>query len=160
MPHGPCRALKPEPGDRCVHQSGMFPQQGLMVQAEPFEPGEPHICDEHIGLRDQLLGDGQAVIIGEIQGDTALGPVVQFEHGVGGHVTTEHVLEGARRVATQRLNLDHIGTPVRQDSSRGGSRDPHAKFNDSYALEWSWQCSAPRSSTELSQGPQSGLSLN
>ena len=131
-----------------------------MVQTEAFEPGEPHIGDEHIGLRDQFLGDGQAVIIGEIQGDTALGPVVQFEHGVGGHVTTEHVLEGAGRVATERLNLDHIGAPVRQDSSSGRSRDPDTKLNDPYSLKWSWQCSAPRSSTELSQRHQSGLSLN
>ena len=113
-------------------------EEGFVVETETVEAGEAHVGDEHVGFGDQLLGDGQPVFGGEIEGDAAFGPVVHLEYRVVGHVGAEHPLKRPGRVAGERLDLDHVGAPVGEDPARGRTSDPHADLDYLHSLEWSW----------------------
>ena len=55
--------------------------------------------------------------------------------GLSAEVAAEHPPEGARRVPARRLDLDDVSTPVGEDPTRPGARDPHAELDNAYAGE-------------------------
>ena len=105
------------------------------TEAEAVEGVGADVGDEHVGLVQEPLSELDAALGREVEGDAALAPVVELEHGVDVQVAAEHPLEPTGRVATGRLDLHDVGAPVRQDPRGAGTGHPDPELDDPYALE-------------------------
>ena len=108
-----------------------------LVRAEPdaLEGGWAQVCQEDVGLCQQLMRQIQAAFCREVECDGALTPVVQLEHRIGRQVTAEDVEEGPTRVSLGGLYLHHVRTPVGQDATGPGAGDPDPEFDHPHAVQ-------------------------
>jgi hypothetical protein len=136
-------ALEAVAGDGGVDQARVAREQALRSEADARETRLAHVGDEHVCAADELEAEGAPLGPREVEGDAALAPVVHLEDRVHRELDPEHRLEEPRRVADPgRLDLHHVGAPVREDPPRRRPRDPYAEFDDADALHRSHRASS------------------
>ena len=127
-------AFQPVGRKACVDQPRVLREQRRMVEPDALQELRPHIGDEHVGTRQQLLHQRDSVRVVDVERNTFLAAVVEVERWaaflLGARQGAEQL---AHRVAARHLDLDHFGAPVGQDSSGRGPRypQPHLDHPDS-----------------------------
>ena len=125
-------ALQAVTGDDGVDEAGVALVHLVGPEPDALQGGRTQVGQEDVRLGHQLMGQRQAALAREVEGDGPLAPVVQLEHRVGRQITAEDVEERPARVAFGRLDLHDVGTPVGQDPSgpRTGDPDPELDHPD------------------------------
>ena len=107
-----------------VHQPGIFFGQGLVSDAELDRGRVPHVMQDYVGGIQQL-GDGLGRIgVFEIDGDAAFAAVAR--HGELARVPVPVV---------ERVDLDDLGTEIREHLSAVGAGHGKAEVQNPNALE-------------------------
>ena len=113
-----------------VHEARVTGQQRVRIETDPGQGVGADIGDEYIGPIEQFEGQFLSLVHGQVDDNAPLAAVVEFEHGVVGHVAAEHPLEASRRIAARWLDLDDVGTPVGQNASGSRAGHPHAQLHN------------------------------
>jgi hypothetical protein len=121
--------------DGAVDELRVLGEQGLRVESGAGQCPAAHVGQEDVGSCDELPGQRAALIPREVDRHAALVAIVHLERRVEGQVAAEHTGEGARRVADAgRLDLYHVGAPVRQDQTRRRARHPDTELHDPHSV--------------------------
>ena len=122
------------PGDAAVDQPRVAGVDGRPVETEPLEPARPVVRDEHVGIGRAAPTTTSCPAVGaEIHRDGALAAVVQLERRV--HLAAVRPRQAAERITAQRLDLDHVGTPVGEDRGARRRRQPQAELDHPHARQ-------------------------
>ena len=108
----------PEARDRGVDQPRVVGRDGLVVQPVLGHAARAQVLDEDVGAARELLAHRDVLGVAQVERDRAL-PAVDAEV-VGRRLVALRRRPGARLVALRRLDLDHLGTQVRQQHRRVG----------------------------------------
>jgi hypothetical protein len=103
------------------------------VQAQPFQAARPVVGDEHVGVGQQRPQHVLAARGAQVDGDGALAAVVQLERRV--HLTAVRPRQSAKRIATERLDLDDLGAPVGEDGRARRRGQPEPELDDADAVQ-------------------------
>jgi hypothetical protein len=105
----------------------------FVVEPEPLHRLRPDVVDQGIGALRELQQRLLAGRLLQVEHDAALVAVQVEEQRAGARATAG--AGGAQHVAAGRLDLDHVGTEVRQHLGRRRSHDDFGDVDDAQAGE-------------------------
>ncbi len=118
-------AALPEPGDAAVDQPRIERAQALVVDSEaPLDVGAV-VLHHDIAIAYQLLEDGHALWLSQVQGQAALVAMQVLE--VEAVAVTAHAIT---RAPAGHLDLDGPGTPIHQLPHTGRARPSAGEIED------------------------------
>ncbi len=131
---GPGRAVA---ADAEVDERRVDLGQGRVVEAEPVEPADAEVLDEHVGAPQEAPQHGRAVGCLEVEPDRALvavdREVVRGGPGIvrpGQSRADPWRAPRPRPVPVGRLDLDHVGPEVGEEHRAEGSREDRRAVGD------------------------------
>src|SRR5262249_37410408 len=122
------RSALPEPGDADVDQARVVSPQAFVVDAEPPLDVGTIVLDHDVGGARELLEDGDALRLAEIEGHALLAAMQVLE--VETVAIASHAVTGA---PTGHLDLDGPGAPVHELPHARGSGASAGEVEDGVA---------------------------
>ncbi len=123
-------------GHERVHQTRVRLEQLIRAETQPLERVDAQVGQEDVGLGDHAVQRVASTLFLEIEHHAALAAIVEIERwGLRLAVPHDHLEHAPHRVPLGRLDLDDLGSPVRQDARCRGAGNPHPEFDDPVVLE-------------------------
>src|SRR6185437_3780532 len=124
------RPVPPHARDRAIDQARIELREPRIADAELVGDTGTEILDEHIGVGDELLDDGTALRVAQIEGEAALAAIEGAIH----RRVAAALIPAAKRIATFRVfDLDDLGAEIGEELSGIGPGDETRRLDHAIA---------------------------